>query len=162
MLFLTILLFQPNDETLAVGMVDGMISVQRRELEGIDEDEVTMSKQRKKRGSYRYYSDKYIPDTRNVDLVIKQNTKQSSARYDSCLRKFQYSKSLDTVLTTYTTNRMPHVTVSLLQELIRQVIISFFFFTHIMNFFIRFTYWVTPQPLTATVVSSELPKKSKM
>lgn len=107
----------PDDETVAVGTVDGIVSVKRREIENNENEEVKPKK--KNRGSYRYFSDKFTP-VQNVDVVIKKDSKQLQSRYDKCLRKFQYSKSLDSVLAPYVINKTPHVTVTLLQELIRR------------------------------------------
>ncbi|XP_014272973.1 U3 small nucleolar RNA-associated protein 15 homolog [Halyomorpha halys] len=104
----------PDDETVAVGTVDGIVSVKRRDIEKNNNQKVKPKK--KTKGSYRYFSDRFTP----TDVVVKQENKQLQSKYDNCLRKFQYSKSLDSVLVPYVTNKSPHVTVSLLQELIRR------------------------------------------
>ena len=107
---------QRDDETLAVGTVDGMVSVRRREIE--DKDNENIKPKKKSKGSYRYFSDKYIP-SHKFDVVVRHELNQVQSKHDTCLLKFQYSKSLDCVLVPYITNKNPHVTVSLLQELIR-------------------------------------------
>lgn len=99
----------PNDETLVAGMVDGLISVQRMDEEKSDEG---IRKPRKK----------YATNVASlpVDEVIEDYAKRPEAHYDKFLRKYEYSKALDTVLSPYVVNKTPHVTVALMQELIRR------------------------------------------
>ncbi|XP_033229940.1 U3 small nucleolar RNA-associated protein 15 homolog [Belonocnema kinseyi] len=101
-----------NDETIVAGMVDGLISIRRRE------DDTKDAKQERKKASYRYAGEKL--HARSIDVLIREENKQVMGKYDSCLRKFQYSKALDEVMRPYVTNKQPHVTVSLLQELTRR------------------------------------------
>ncbi|KOX76264.1 U3 small nucleolar RNA-associated protein 15 like protein [Melipona quadrifasciata] len=99
-----------NDETIVAGMVDGLISVRRRE------EEVKNEKPRRKKISYRR-SGRNIPQ---VDVVIDEEIKEIMSRHDACLRKFEYSKALDCVMAIYVINKAPHVTVALMQELVRR------------------------------------------
>lgn len=101
----------PNDETLVAGMVDGLISIQR-----MDEDSTTSTakipKQRKR-------------ITTNVsavcvDEVVQDYERRTQSRHDKYLRKYQYTDALDAVLLPYVVNKTPHVTVALIQELIRR------------------------------------------
>lgn len=92
-------------------MVDGVISVRRRE----DEAPVTSSK---KKMSYRYLAKSQ--HTARFDVVVEEQGKETMSKSDVCLRKFQYSKALDQVMVSYVVNKTPHVTVALLQELIRR------------------------------------------
>ncbi|XP_076276846.1 U3 small nucleolar RNA-associated protein 15 homolog [Lasioglossum baleicum] len=101
-----------NDETIVAGMVDGLISVRRRE-----EDMKTEKPQRKK-VSYRH-SGKNL-HTPHVDMVINEDMKEIMSKHDTYLRKFEYSKALDCVMMSYVVNKAPHVTVALMQELIRR------------------------------------------
>lgn len=99
----------PNDETIVAGMVDGLLSVQRME----DEDPaVTVKKPRKKIAT----NVASFP----VDEVIEDYKQRPEARCDKLLRQYEYKKALDTVLMPYTVNKLPHVTVSLMQELTRR------------------------------------------
>lgn len=101
-----------NDETIVAGMVDGLISVRRRE------EEVHNVKPQKKKVSYRNAAQNL--HAASVDVVVQQEVKQIMAKHDACLRKFQYSKALDCVMMSYVVNKTPHVTVTLMQELIRR------------------------------------------
>lgn len=103
---------QAEDETLVAGMVDGMISVRRKDTE------VKQVKKQRKKVSYRY-SASHIRAL-NVDVVVQEETKQVMAKQDIFLRRFQYSKALDSVLLQFVVNKTPHVTVALLQELTRR------------------------------------------
>lgn len=97
-----------DDETLAVGMVDGLLSVHRKEFD----DELFFKEEKKakyKKGKF-YATDEIIPELK----VPKE------AKYDHCLRKFEYSKALDMVMHRYITSKTPHVTVALIQELIHR------------------------------------------
>ncbi|XP_076623054.1 U3 small nucleolar RNA-associated protein 15 homolog [Colletes latitarsis] len=101
-----------NDETIVAGMVDGLISVRRRE------EDVKNEKPQRKKVSYRH-SGKNL-HTAHVDMVVHEEMKEIMAKHDTYLRKFQYSKALDCVMANYVVNKTPHVTVALMQELIRR------------------------------------------
>lgn len=61
-------------------------------------------------------------------------------KHDAHLRKFEYSKALDSVMVSVIINRTPHVTVALFQELIR------------LDLFIYiFTFFIPPKQKVATV-----------
>ncbi|XP_034176625.1 U3 small nucleolar RNA-associated protein 15 homolog [Osmia lignaria lignaria] len=102
----------PNDETIVAGMVDGLISVRRRE------EDVQNEKPQRKRVSYKR-SGKNV-HTPQIDVVVQEEMKEIMSKHDACLRKFQYSKALDCVMMSYVINKAPHVTVALMQELIRR------------------------------------------
>ncbi|XP_051170261.1 U3 small nucleolar RNA-associated protein 15 homolog [Leptopilina boulardi] len=101
-----------NDETIVAGMVDGLISIRRREDDSKDE------KIKREKTSFRYAIDKL--HSRSIDVLVREENKQIMGKYDTCLRKFQYSKALDEVMRPYVMNKQPQVTVSLLLELIRR------------------------------------------
>ncbi|KAG7205071.1 hypothetical protein KM043_005449 [Ampulex compressa] len=101
-----------DDETIVAGMVDGLISVRRRE------EDVKHVPTQRKRVSYRYAGKNLHASS--VDVVIHEEVKEAMSKHDTCLRKFQYSKALDCVMMNYIVNKTPHVTVALLQELIRR------------------------------------------
>lgn len=94
-------------------MIDGMISVRRRE----DNAKLHVKNHRKKM-SYRQSGQNLHSST--VDVVVPHQGKEIMSKHDSCLRKFQYSKALDCVMVNYIVNKTPHVTVALLQELTRR------------------------------------------
>lgn len=93
-------------------MVDGLISVKRRE-----EDAKDVVKPKRK-VSYRHAGENL--HVRSVDVVMQQEVKEIMSKHDACLRKFQYSKALDCVMMNYVVNKTPYVTVALTQELIRR------------------------------------------
>ncbi|CAH0553661.1 unnamed protein product [Brassicogethes aeneus] len=99
-----------NDDTVVAGLVDGLVSISRREEEPLDK------KTEKKISSYRYASQTHT----NVDTIISEVHHEKQAKYDNHLRKFEYSKALDCVLLRYVANKTPQVTVSLMQELLRR------------------------------------------
>ena len=101
-----------NDETIVAGMVDGLISVRRREEDARNE------KPRRKKVSYKH-SGRNL-HTPNVDIVVHEEMKEIMSKHDTYLRKFQYSKALDCVLMSYVVTKAPNVTVALMQELIRR------------------------------------------
>lgn len=100
-----------NDKTLAVGMVDGLISIKQKE--DVKENSFSRKKVSYKNAGKNLHSplvDSYVPEV-NKEII---------AKHDVCLRKFQYSKALDHVMMKYVVNKTPHITVALLQELIRR------------------------------------------
>ncbi|GJQ81490.1 hypothetical protein Trydic_g14645 [Trypoxylus dichotomus] len=97
-----------NDDTLAAGLVDGLVCINRRK------DELPEKKETK--GSNLQTKTLYS----NVDVVVKDPQLEKQSKHDLYLKRFQYSKALDSVLITYVANKHPEVTVSVLQELIRR------------------------------------------
>nr|KAF7406959.1 hypothetical protein H0235_014615 [Vespula pensylvanica] len=98
-----------NDETIVAGMVDGLISVQRKE------EDIKDTKVKRKKMSYKNAGENtYVS---SVDTVVQEEVKETMSKHDTWLRKFQYSKALDSVMLPYVINKTPHVTVALLQEL---------------------------------------------
>lgn len=97
-----------NDEALVAGMVDGLISIQRMENESSEAPKVPKSR-------------RVIPVNESViDEVVEDYERAAEAKYDRFLRKYEYSNALNAVLISYIVNKKPHVTVSIMQELIRR------------------------------------------
>ncbi|XP_046400073.1 U3 small nucleolar RNA-associated protein 15 homolog [Ischnura elegans] len=101
-----------HDSTLAVGFTDGLISMVRRETEA------KPTKREVKKRNFRYIPENFRPTA--VDVFVAEEAGKLMARHDKLLRKFEYSKVLDSVMARYIVNRTPSVTVSVLQELIRR------------------------------------------
>lgn len=99
-----------NDDTVVVGMVDGLVSIRRRE------EQIKPEKPEKKIVSYRYVSHKRTTD----NTIISERVKEVQAKYDIHLRKFEYNKALDSVLVPYVINKKPSATVGVLQELMKR------------------------------------------
>ncbi|KAF7386408.1 hypothetical protein HZH68_013540 [Vespula germanica] len=98
-----------NDETIVAGMVDGLISVQRKE------EDIKDTKVKRKKMSYKNAGENIYVSS--VDTVVQEEVKETMSKHDTWLRKFQYSKALDSVMLPYVINKTPHVTVAILQEL---------------------------------------------
>lgn len=96
---------------MVAGMVDGLVSISRRE------EETRPTKQERKKVSYRYAPDGF--QATSVDTVVHEEKINLISKHDVCLRKFQYSKAVDCVLMSYITSKKPAVTVGVFQELIR-------------------------------------------
>ncbi|KAK0088223.1 hypothetical protein PV325_012757 [Microctonus aethiopoides] len=104
-----------NDETIVAGMVDGLISVRRRED---DFNAKLDAKPERKKISHRQSGRNLHSST--VDTFVPHVEKTMISKHDTWLRKFQYSKALDSVMVNYVVNKTPHVTVAILQELTRR------------------------------------------
>jgi U3 small nucleolar RNA-associated protein 15 len=76
-----------DNGTLAVGQVNGTIAVHRRDPKT---DDARNSERREKRRKFRKF--------KFVDDVIEPPTKTTLQKYDVSLRKFEYSKALDQVM----------------------------------------------------------------
>ncbi|KAG5892648.1 hypothetical protein JTB14_025443 [Gonioctena quinquepunctata] len=123
-----------NDDTVVAGLVDGLVSVSRR-------DEKEEKKPQKKMASYQYVSNTHPV---SVDTIVADQTNEKETKYDHHLRKFEFSKALDSVLLPYVANKNPQITISVVQELIRRRALHKAFqgrekksLTQILRFFIR-------------------------
>lgn len=91
-----------------------MISIRTRE-----EDVKDMVKVNRRRYvSYRNAAENF--HVSSMKAPMQRDVRVASSKYDTCLRKFQYSKALDCVMLAVVVNKAPHVTVALMQELIRR------------------------------------------
>ncbi|CAG7717369.1 unnamed protein product [Allacma fusca] len=105
----------PNDNVLAVGMSDGILAISKREEtpeEDREEREALVQTRRKKA--------KTFSDFAVTDYGIKEKSTEAEPVYDAYLRKFRYSRALDTVLSDNYLYKDPAATVALFQELIRR------------------------------------------
>lgn len=106
----------PNDETLAVGMVDGLVSISQR-----IKAQKPQETEKNYKISYKYRS---VPtfqfNLSPVDDVVEPDQYPIESRHDFYLRVFHYSKALDSVLLPYVVNKLPHYTVGILRELMRR------------------------------------------
>lgn len=78
--------------------------------------------------AYRFrISTQHVPSLNSVtDIEVPSGEITARVpRYDMFLRKFQYTKALDAVLVPYIRKKKPFITVGLLQELIRFVLLSY-------------------------------------
>lgn len=98
-----------DNNTFAVGQVDGTLSIHRREPKYDDAQAEVVREKRRKRRNFKI-ADEYVETVK----LVKQE------KHDKFLRKFEYSKALDSVLTRYCVNVTPQVTVAIMQELMRR------------------------------------------
>lgn len=93
--------------------MSGLVTIQKC---GKSVEELT-----KKRVPFRYVSDTPAKGNDVVDTVVIPLKKDKLAKYDQALRKFQYSKALDCVMTNQMAFKMPAAVVTVFDELIRCV-----------------------------------------
>jgi U3 small nucleolar RNA-associated protein 15 len=136
-----------NDETVAAGLVDGLVVINRRG-------------QKEKKSEEKESSFKHTINLcqSTIDMVVPQYVHDKETKYDKCLRKFEYSKALNCVLVNYIANRTPQVTVSVIQELIRRRALQKAFdqrdlrsIKQILQFFIRN---ITEAPFTKVLIDA--------
>jgi hypothetical protein len=120
----TLHFLQVKDEVLAVGMVDGLVSIQRCE-----EPEPPKQKVNKIARAFGRRLPKDPADMAqakeqiiNADVVVEAEDKPTLGRSDQYLRTFRYKRALDAAFVPYNQKRRPDLIVAFLQELLRQVI----------------------------------------
>lgn len=104
-----------NDDVLAVGMIDGVISIRKREQPAEFEENKALFK--------------FAPDhiaTETVEVVSKQKTFKDTD-YDAYLRKMEFGKALSTVLKPFITSKRPEKTIAVIQELLRRSVLHIAF-----------------------------------
>ncbi|XP_076218422.1 U3 small nucleolar RNA-associated protein 15 homolog [Aptenodytes patagonicus] len=109
------LALSPEDETIVVGMTNGVLNIKHRKPEERKE------KSRKKRQpAYRTYvkGRTYMP--KQEDFCVSKPVKRVLRKYDKLLKSFQSSKALDAVLEPPIRLYTPEVTVAVMQELHRR------------------------------------------
>nr|SVE93611.1 EOG090X05X9 [Scapholeberis mucronata] len=116
----------PDDFTVVAGMANGLISMQHRqtpaEARALDPKQ-SRKDQRKSQTAYRFRLNANFKSSLNPATDAQIATKDETIRmprYDMFLRKFQYSKALDTVMSKYIRKKKPAITVAVLHELIRR------------------------------------------
>ena len=99
-----------NDDALAVGRIDGVISIRKREQRSEHSGE--------KRGLFKFASDH--TGTGTIDYVVSNEKVQKAPEYDNYLRKMEFSKALSAVLKKFVSGKHPEKTIALIQELLRR------------------------------------------
>uniref|UniRef100_A0A8C2K4Y5 U3 small nucleolar RNA-associated protein 15 homolog n=1 Tax=Cyprinus carpio TaxID=7962 RepID=A0A8C2K4Y5_CYPCA len=107
----------PDDEVVAVGMTNGVLSVRHRKHK---KDKETLTSRRRRGPSYRVFvkGKNFVP--RQDDFLVSKPVKQYLRKYDKQLKSFEVSKALDTALQTWTRTSKPEVTVAVIIELNRR------------------------------------------
>lgn len=101
------------DDVLAVGMIDGVISIRKREQPASLFEE--------KRGLFKFAPDHITAET--VDEVVSKQKIEKGPDYDKFLRKMEFSKALSAVLKTYVATKFPEKTIALMQEMLRRKVL---------------------------------------
>lgn len=99
-----------DDDTLAVGMIDGIISIRKREKPARLADE--------KKGLF-----KFAPDHIQSSVVAQEKKLEKMTKgpeFDKFLRKMEFTKALSAVLKTYVATKYPEKTAALIQEMLRR------------------------------------------
>uniref|UniRef100_A0A8C5TMQ6 U3 small nucleolar RNA-associated protein 15 homolog n=1 Tax=Malurus cyaneus samueli TaxID=2593467 RepID=A0A8C5TMQ6_9PASS len=109
------LALSPEDETIVVGMTNGVLNVKHRKPEEKNE-----KSQKKRQPAYRTYvkGRTYMP--KQEDFCVSKPVKRVLRKYDKLLRSFHSSKALDAVLEPPIMLHTPEVTVAVMQELHRR------------------------------------------
>ncbi|XP_050768932.1 U3 small nucleolar RNA-associated protein 15 homolog isoform X1 [Gymnogyps californianus] len=109
------LALSPEDETIVVGMTNGVLNVKHRKPE-----ERREKSQKKRQPAYRTYvkGRTYMP--KQEDFCVSKPVKRVLRKYDKLLKSFQSSKALDAVLEPPIRLYTPEVTVAVMQELHRR------------------------------------------
>uniref|UniRef100_A0A671LA30 U3 small nucleolar RNA-associated protein 15 homolog n=1 Tax=Sinocyclocheilus anshuiensis TaxID=1608454 RepID=A0A671LA30_9TELE len=104
----------PDDEALAVGMTNGVLSVRHRRHQ---KDKEMLTSRRRRGPSYQVFvkGKNFVP--RQDDFLVSKPVKQYLRKYDKQLKSFEVSKALDTALQV---NIHPYVTVVVIIELNRR------------------------------------------
>uniref|UniRef100_A0A2D4L154 U3 small nucleolar RNA-associated protein 15 homolog n=2 Tax=Micrurus TaxID=8634 RepID=A0A2D4L154_9SAUR len=108
----------PEDETLVVGMTNGILNIKHRKHEGVKEV------LHRRRPAYRTFvkGKNYLP--KQEDLFVSKPMTNYLKKYDKFLRTFQVSKALDAVLQGPKKKNPPEVTVAVMQELNRRGVLK--------------------------------------
>ncbi|XP_019387806.1 PREDICTED: U3 small nucleolar RNA-associated protein 15 homolog [Crocodylus porosus] len=105
----------PEDETIIVGMTNGVLNVRHRKHE---ENKERIPK--KRHPAYRTFvkGRNYMP--KQEDFFVSKPVRNHLKKYDKLLKSFQVSKALDAVLEVPIRVYTPEITVAVMQELSRR------------------------------------------
>lgn len=96
-------------------MVNGLLSIQKRA-----EVEHHHPKKEPKKIPRRYFGDTISYDATIVDRVVPNSEERAQLpTYENALRKFQYSKALDSVMIHRVAFKKPSIVITVFSELIR-------------------------------------------
>ncbi|CAO2592851.1 U3 small nucleolar RNA-associated protein 15 homolog [Lemmus lemmus] len=127
-----------EDETIVVGMTNGILSVKHRKSESKKEPLP------RRRPAYRTFIKGKIYMKQQDDIMINRPAKKHLEWYDRDLKSFRISKALDRVLEPNCVIKTPEVTVSIIKELNRRGVLANALagrdekeITRVLNFLIR-------------------------
>ncbi|KAJ8029205.1 U3 small nucleolar RNA-associated protein 15-like [Holothuria leucospilota] len=111
----------PVTNLLVAGMSTGLLSIKHKKKDETPQTEAErQQKQREKRLALRYFNkgNMYIPQ--EGDTLVPLKEREGLPKYDRMLQRFEHSKALDQAFAIGVRIPKPHVTFSVLQELIRR------------------------------------------
>ncbi|EDL00860.1 UTP15, U3 small nucleolar ribonucleoprotein, homolog (yeast), isoform CRA_b, partial [Mus musculus] len=128
-----------QDETIVVGMTNGILSVKHRKSEA-----KKTSLPRRRRPAYRTFIKGKNYLKQRDDIMVSRPAKKHLEGYDKDLKSFRVSQALDRVLEPKCVIRTPEVTVSIIKELTRRGVLANALagrdekeVTRVLNFLIR-------------------------
>lgn len=106
-----------HDDVLAAGMIDGVISIRKREQPN--------RRLREKKGLFKFAPDHITPKDVNgtIDMIVSDRKAETEPESDKFLKKMQFGKALHSVLKTFTATKFPEKTVAVMQELLRRKVL---------------------------------------
>lgn len=107
----------PDDSIVAVGMSDGLMSVQKRREEV---DEVKRRKSKSKKQPFYASLVKKALVLDSGDHLCEHKRRQRLEEYDKCLKLFEYGNALDAALKIRFRRKTPETTIAVFRELIRR------------------------------------------
>ncbi|KAJ3603749.1 hypothetical protein NHX12_028490 [Muraenolepis orangiensis] len=107
----------PGDESIVVGMTNGILSIKHKKTA---EDSKDRTVRQKRQPSYRVFvkGKNYVP--KQDDYLVSKPVKDYLAKYDKLLRKFNVSKALDAAMEHWSRFRKSEVPVAVIKELDRR------------------------------------------
>nr|XP_026493202.1 U3 small nucleolar RNA-associated protein 15 homolog [Vanessa tameamea] len=102
-----------NDDVLAVGMIDGVISIRKRVQPASLSEE--------KKGLFKFAPDHV--ETATVDMVVTKQKAIKGPDFEKFLRKMDFTKALSAVLKPYVAVKFPEKTIALIQEMLRRKVL---------------------------------------
>ncbi|NXU51743.1 UTP15 protein, partial [Turnix velox] len=106
------LALSPEDETIVVGMTNGVLNIKHRKPEERKENS-----EKKRQPAYRTHVKGKTCTPKREDFCASKPVKNILRKYDRLLKSFQSSKALDAVLEPTIRLHTPEVTVAVMQEL---------------------------------------------
>lgn len=106
-----------HDDVLAAGMIDGVISIRKREKANRRSGE--------KKGLFKFAPDHVQTKDVNatIDMFVNDPKSKTEPESDKFLKKMQFGKALQSVLKTLTATKYPEKTVAVIQELLRRKVL---------------------------------------
>ncbi|CAK1542175.1 unnamed protein product [Leptosia nina] len=103
-----------KDDVLAVGMIDGVISIRKREQPAEPSNE--------NKGLFKFAPDRILT-SEFVDVVVKNPKAQKEQLAEKHLKKMQFTEALKIVIKPYIATKYPERTVAIMQELLKRKVL---------------------------------------